>query len=197
VAPTCRLCPDLRPALRTIRSAFLLDGPVRGLVHALKYQGWATLAGAMGTRMAAVDWPREVTEEVRRVVPVPCSAARLRERGYNQAALLAEAVAGRRGWKAEPSLLARTRSAGSQTTLHPEERRANVAGAFRVPPAAAERVASEHLLLVDDVWTTGATAYACADALLDAGARAVSVLTFARALPELESHSRRLEAATF
>jgi ComF family protein len=145
--------------------------------------------------MAAMEWPRELTSDRPLVVPVPLGTSRSRERGYNQAELLALDVAGRRGWKIETALLARTRSAGSQTTLHPTERRANVAGAFRVPDARAETVAEEHVLLVDDVWTTGATATECADALLDAGARAVSVLTFARALPELERLDRRLAAA--
>jgi predicted amidophosphoribosyltransferase len=79
--------------------------------------------------------------------------------------------------------------------LHPTERRANVAGAFEVTRNGADRIISQHLLLIDDVWTTGATALSCADALLTAGARAVSVLTFARALPELERNSRRAELA--
>jgi predicted amidophosphoribosyltransferase len=81
-------------------------------------------------------------------------------------------------------LLLRVRSTGSQTTLHPSERRANVAGAFRA--AAGTRLAGEHVMIVDDVWTTGATALACGEALLLAGARAYSVVTLARALPELD-----------
>ncbi len=71
--------------------------------------------------------------------------------------------------------------------MHPDERRANVAGAFA--PAARVSLAGEHVLLVDDVWTTGATALACADALFSASARAVSVVTFARALPGLDRPS--------
>jgi ComF family protein len=192
---TCRLCPDLRPALRAIRSAFVLDGPVRALVHALKYRGWYSLAEPLGTRMASLDWPREVTEEVRLVVPVPLAPGRARERGYNQAALLAREFARARGWVCVEHALERARSSGSQTTLHPGERRANVAGAFRARTEQASRLASEHVIVVDDVWTTGATALACGEAILDAGARAYSVLSFARALPELERREKRAALA--
>jgi predicted amidophosphoribosyltransferase len=124
---------------------------------------------------------------------VPAAPVRLRQRGYNQAALLGAEYAREKGWFCATGVLDRPRSTGSQTTLHPGERRANVAGAFRVHAPAAAELAAQHLLLVDDVWTTGATALACAGALLDAGARAVSVLTFARALPELERRQRRAE----
>ena len=181
----CALCEELPPSLRALRSPFLLDGPPRELVHALKYGGWRSLAAPMGARMAAVELPVEVEEEVRLVVPTPVSAVRLRQRGYNQAALLAVVVAAARGWTCAPDLLVRARASDTQTNLHPSERRANVAGAFSVRPGGEASLRMEHVLLVDDVWTTGATALACGEALTGAGARAYSVLTFARALPEL------------
>jgi predicted amidophosphoribosyltransferase len=106
---------------------------------------------------------------------------------------MAAELARLKGWHCRPDLLVRDRSTGTQTALHRTERRANVLGAFRVPRELASALHGEHLLLVDDVWTTGATALACADVLLDAGARAVSVITFGRALPELEQQARRLE----
>ncbi len=192
---SCRLCPELRPALRAIRSAFVLDGPPRELVHSLKYKGWYSIAESMGTRMAAVDWPGDVRGDISVVVPVPLSRTRARQRGYNQAALLAREVARRNGWICSEDVLERGRFVGSQTTLHPGERRANVAGAFRVRTERATSISMQHILVVDDVWTTGATALACGDALLSAGARAFSVLTFARALPELERQQRRAELA--
>lgn len=181
----CGVCEELPPSLRALRSAFLLDGPPRELVHGLKYGGWTSLAAPMAMRMAAVGLPLEVVEEVRLVVPTPVSPTRHRQRGYNQAALLARAVAVQRGWRCDPDVLVRTRASETQTTLHPIERRANVSGAFRARPGREHAVRMEHVLLVDDVWTTGATALACGKALTDAGARAYSVLTFARALPEL------------
>jgi ComF family protein len=190
---SCPLCPSLRPAIRFVRSIYRLDGPPREMVHSLKYRGWHSAARIIGERMASMDLPGEVEREVGMVVPVPLTSARWRQRGYNQAALLATRIAEIRGWSIHDSALSRSRSRTSQTTLHPEERRANVAGAFTAQHGAAERLAGRHILLVDDVWTTGATSLACADALLAAGARAVSVLTFARALPDLERQQRRAE----
>jgi ComF family protein len=182
----CRGCPEIPAGVRAVRSAFLLGEEARALVHALKYGGWSALARPLAHRMAELPLPADVAREARVVVPVPTSPVRLRERGYNQAALLAAEYAVRTGRCVESGLLLRMRASETQTTLHPGERRANVAGAFSVPPARADSLAGEHLLLVDDVWTTGATARACARALLDAGARVVSVVTFARVLPELE-----------
>jgi ComF family protein len=189
----CTECESLPPALRVVRSAFVLSETSRSLVHALKYRGWHALGRAMGRRMARLDVPQDVRDEARLVVPVPIGRARLRERGYNQAERLADGVAAHLGLALRPTLLQRSRFTGSQTALHPTERRANVAGAFRVDAGERESITGEHVLLVDDVWTTGATALECTSALLAAGARAVSVLTFARALPVLE---RAASAAT-
>lgn len=184
--PKCRTCGDWPAAVRMIRSAYVMGDVPRALVHALKYQGWEAAAGPMSARMARIPWPRDVDDEARLVVAVPTSRARLRERGYNQAALLAAGFAARTGRRPAPELLARTRATATQTALHPGERRANVARAFSVPARQAPRVRGEHVMLVDDVWTTGATALACSEALLEAGARVVSVATFARVIPELE-----------
>ncbi|HEX2188018.1 MAG TPA: ComF family protein [Longimicrobiaceae bacterium] len=184
--PRCAACAALPAGVRAVRSAFVMGETARKLVHALKYRGWAALAEPLGARMAALPFPWDAEEEARLVVPVPTSPTRVRERGYNQAALLARAFAARTGRTTDPEMLARTRASRTQTALHPEERRANVAGAFAVPERRRSALRGEHVLLVDDVWTTGATAVACAQALLDAGARVVSVATFARAIPELE-----------
>ena len=181
---SCPTCQTLPPYVRSVRSAFLMDGPARALVHALKYGGWRAVAAEMGRRMAALPLPVEVREEASCVVPVPLSRVRLRARGYNQAEMLAAPLARARGWRDASGILERTRATDSQTALHPTERRANVAGAFRVHPGREGEVRRAHVLLVDDVWTTGATALACAAALTVAGARAVSVITFTRAVPE-------------
>jgi ComF family protein len=190
-AVNCRACAEWPPYLRAVRSAFVMGDAVRPLVHALKYRGWSAAADPMAARMAALPWPEDVRDEAPVVVPVPTTRSRLRERGYNQAALLADALARRTGRAFDPQTLERTRETGSQTALHPGERRANVAGAFTVPAGREGAVAGRHVLLVDDVWTTGATALACAAALVGAGARVVSVATFARVFPELDRQSRR------
>jgi ComF family protein len=160
-----------------------MEGSASAIVHALKYGGWPALAEEMGARMATLAFPLDVPEEVRWLVPVPVSAQRRRERGFDQAVLLAQAVSRRTGQTARPDLLLRIRHTRTQTALHPRERQANVARAFAVPAGCEEFLVGEHILLVDDVWTTGATATAAAEALLAVGVRAVSVLTFARAVP--------------
>jgi ComF family protein len=125
--------------------------------------------------MASVTWPDDVHEPAT-IVPVPTTSKRLRERGYNQAQLLAEALARRTGRSSE-FLLCRVSGTRTQTALQPAARAANVAGAF----AAAHVVDGAHVLLVDDVLTTGATAAECARVLAGAGACCIRLITFARA----------------
>jgi ComF family protein len=151
------------------------------LVHQLKYRGWKALATPMAERMAALALPQDSAEEARLCVPVPTTPTRRRQRGYNQAEVLARAFARMTGRRLAP-LLERSPGGGSQTALQPIARRANVAGAFRVSAGAATSVRNAHLLLVDDVLTTGATATECATTLAAAGARCITLITFARAL---------------
>ena len=152
------------------------------MVRALKYGGWRQLAEDMGAAMSRACFSGAVESEIKVAVPVPLSSTRLRERGFNQAALLASAVARRRAWRMVEALV-RLRETRSQARLDPASRSANVAGAFGVDARWLHIVRGAHLLLVDDVLTTGHTARDCVRALCAAGARAVSVLTFARARP--------------
>lgn len=115
------------------------------------------------------------------VMGVPTTRDRLRERGYNQAGVLADAVAEKLNLHSE-ILLERASSQGTQTTLQPAARGANVAGAFRLQSNSYARIKSAHVMIVDDVMTTGATAAECTRTLVDAGARCTSVLTYARAV---------------
>jgi ComF family protein len=108
------------------------------------------------------------------VVPVPLHMARLAERGYNQAQLVAEYLASHAGLRCEPTALLRQRSTRSQVELGAVERLANLANAFRGDPAL---LSNQTILLIDDVYTTGATLSNCAQAALDAGAKAVYGLT--------------------
>ncbi|HEX2095250.1 MAG TPA: double zinc ribbon domain-containing protein, partial [Longimicrobiaceae bacterium] len=87
--PPCTGCEHLPAGIRVVRSALRMDDVTRRLVHSLKYRGWSALAEPMGRRLADLPFPPDVEEEARVVVPVPTSGVRLRERGYNQAALLA------------------------------------------------------------------------------------------------------------
>ena len=179
--PSCSECQDWPGWLHCARSAFLLHPPADRLVHQLKYRGWRALAEPMAEAMAAIHLPVAPDEPPLLVVPVPTTRRRVRERGYNQAELLARAFAARTGRTVLPAL-ERISASASQTTLQPAARRANVAGSFRVAGDLKAALRGRHLLLVDDVLTTGATTLECGATLIAAGARAVSVLTFARAL---------------
>jgi ComF family protein len=168
----CRFCAAWAPALGRVRSAVWLEGSAREAVHHLKYEGWTGVAPAMARAMRAL----EPLASGAVLVPIPLSASRLRKRGYNQAAVLARALAEVTGMAADPHLLRRARDTPSQTNLTPEARAANVSGAFMVPSQVQGT-----FVLVDDVCTTGATLEAAALALAAAGAARVEAVTFARA----------------
>ena len=172
---TCPECAEWPDALRLARSACLLEPPADRLVHQLKYRGWRALGIPLGEHMAAVRWPLDAHEPAT-VVAVPTTRARIAERGYNQAGMLAAAYASATSRQLlEP--LQRAAAMRTQTTLQPAARAANVAGAFTL----AADVRGRHVILVDDVLTTGATAAQCATALHGAGACCVRLITFARA----------------
>ena len=178
----CRWCTLLPPYVRAARSVcWAADQIGLGVVHALKYQGWHRVADEMADRMARLAWPRDVIEERSVIVPVPLSAKRLRQRGYNQSERLAIPLAERWACRLLTDALARTRHTETQTRLTPGDRLRNVASAFAVAAAARDSVRGAHVMLVDDVVTTAATLNACAAALCDGGARIVSYVTFGRA----------------
>lgn len=135
----------------------------------------------MGGRMARTDWPADVVAERTALIPVPLAAERQRERGYNQSDLLARVIARRWSVPVWGDVLVRRRKTRTQTKLTPGERVANVAGAFAVADGAGPKLRGTHLVLVDDVITTGSTMNACAAALYDHGARIISYVTFGRA----------------
>jgi ComF family protein len=174
-------------AFRSARSAIWLTDGAREAVHALKYAGLPKVAQDLAAVMA-----RSVTRPVATaLVPVPLDPRRQRERGYNQSLALAEAL-GERWDLPVADLLVRVRPTLSQTTLTPTARVANVAGAFRVRNVecgmrsgrgedSAFPIPNSALILVDDVFTTGATLAECAQALAAAGATDISAVTFGRA----------------
>ena len=179
---SCKWCELLPPWVRAVRSHCWVPGqPAGDVVHALKYHGWTRVAEGMAERMARLAWPRDVLEERAALIPVPLHSTRLRERGFNQSALLATVLSARWGIPACESLLERTRATETQTRLTPGERHRNVSGCFRAAASAMAPLRGAHLILVDDVVTTAATLNACAEVLLAGGARIVSYVTFGRA----------------
>ena len=156
-------------------------GSGASIVHALKYRGWPAVATGMAERMARLDWPVDVREERAALVPVPLGRVRLRTRGYNQSELLALEVGSRWGVPVWNDVLQRSRETETQTRLTPAERQRNVFGAFSAPESCRSRLRGAHVLIVDDVVTTGATLHSCAAALFEGGARVISYVTFGRA----------------
>ncbi len=159
-------------------SVWEFDPIVQQVIHHLKYQHFHRLAAILGRFMAdkltCLSLPPNTL-----LVPIPLHPTRHRERGYNQSALLCQAIAEQTGFSASPSLVQRIRYTHSQTTLNAAERRRNVANAFRVSTPAA--LQEKLVVLVDDVITTGATMNACAQELLTHGARDIYLLSAAKA----------------
>jgi predicted amidophosphoribosyltransferase len=208
---TCHLCSKVSPPFRRAVAFGTYRTTLRALVHSLKYEGMLPIADGLGRRLArsilslepqireAMDaiTPRAVESQMSLrgmsstgmgvapmlVVPVPPHGS---NRRFNHAERIASAAIRELGalrpeWKLTlaPNLLERQRVTESQAGLTPHQRRVNVRGAFRTPhPDALE---GAHVLLIDDIYTTGATARACTKALLKSGAASVWVATVARA----------------
>lgn len=174
ISLACRACPRCRRRGARITRARAIGeyaGPLRGIVHALKYDGRRSLAKELASRLAIHG--ADVLADADCVVPVPLHRSRQRARGFNQAAEIARHLP-------VPAChaLTRVRATPSQTDLPAARRHANVRHAFAVRRRAD--VCGRIVVLVDDVSTTGATLDACARVLLEAGAREVRALTAAR-----------------
>ena len=171
----CRSCSNRPFACRLVRAAFLYRGPVPGLVHAFKYRGRQEAARAAGRWMACLlpRYPELSGHDM--VVPVPLHPRRLRERGYNQAGLLAEELA-RIAGRPMLDLLQRAKLTRPQWNLDRQSRHKNLAGAFLAAPQAR----GKSVLLIDDVCTSGVSLEECGRALHRAGAARVAAYVFAR-----------------
>jgi len=175
---TCSNCGDRRFHFDCAVAPYLAKGPVREFVHRFKYNKQYHLRHQLAEwAAAALEDDRLRTPAFDALVPVPLHATRQRERTFNQAEAIARELSRRAKvpmWRA----LCRTRYTTTQTRLDREERMENLHGAFRVRQPSL--VLDRHLILVDDVFTTGSTVEECARALRAAGAASVRALTVAR-----------------
>lgn len=189
-----RICPVCRRIERPFNRAVAYgsyEGGLRELIHLLKYNGVRPAAAVLGRMLSEAIADLESTfehpamfDQTIAVIPVPLYKTKLRQRGFNQAELIARAalkqlpVAAR--FQLVSGVLLRTRDTESQIGLTGHQRRENLRGAFAVP--CATQITGREVLLVDDVYTTGTTASECARVLLRAGASQVWVATVARTL---------------
>ncbi|MBI3161695.1 MAG: ComF family protein [Chloroflexi bacterium] len=174
----CDRCRAELPPYQALRSWAVFDSPVRQALHKLKYRRDMGLGDALAVPISeftvSLNWPFEV------VLPVPLGQKRMRERGYNQIALIAHPLSLSLGREYRPAALKRKRETNSQVGLSAIERRENVKDAFTADPRF---IGGKTVLVLDDVATTGSTLSSCAMALLQSGAKDVYALTVARALP--------------
>jgi ComF family protein len=180
-AGRCGICPACEaepPAFRQARAAFRYDAGVRRLLLAFKHGDQPSLADVFAPHLVRAG--SVMLRATPLLVPVPLHRRRLFRRRYNQAALLAQAVGALTGAPVLPDGLRRRRATPSLDDRGPAERRAIMAGAVEVRPRRAAALAGREVILIDDVMTSGATASACTEVLLRAGARSVDVLVVAR-----------------
>src|SRR3990167_7756545 len=172
----CGVCMNHKPHYTTARSVFCYTEDSRDLILKFKHADNLYAAPLYG------KWMSQILDNIKDplCVPVPLHWMRLFKRTYNQAALLAHEIAHLKGWPYMPSILKRIKRTPSQGHLSQKDRLKNVRGAFSVATFEKPRLSGRTVLLVDDVFTTGATLDACAQTLLKAGAREVHAVTLGR-----------------
>jgi len=195
-----RRCPICRRIDRPFERAAAYgsyDGGLRELIHLLKFHGVKPAADVLGRMLGEAIGKLDLVDKAL-VIPVPLYRAKRRQRGFNQAELIARAAikssAAHERLQLAPDALLRTRDTHSQIGLTSHQRRENLRGAFAVVRAA--KVTGREVLLVDDVYTTGTTASECARVLRRAGASKVWVATVARTL-KLASNMEGFKVSEF
>lgn len=177
----CAECLAHPPLHDGIKAAVLYDDLSRSIVLRLKHGGKIGLARLIA-RYLERHLPPDNDDVV--LVPVPLHRWRLWRRGFNQSILIARALAKKRGLPVETNVLRRIKATPPLKGMTRKHRAQAVRGVFAIPPEQRSRIAGRHVLLVDDVYTTGATAHACVRLLKKAGAARVTIFCWARVLRE-------------
>ncbi len=170
----CPACERHHPAWGKARAAFVYESVARELILKLKYADRIDNASFLAQHMVRIG--QDILVEDALVVPVPVHRWRLFRRRYNQAALLAHGVAKLAGLRCQPDMLVRVRPTAPLAAFSRQARQDEMAQAITLRAARKPMVCGRDIVVVDDLLTTGATATACANALLHAGARSVSLL---------------------
>lgn len=173
----CGACLQSPPAFDSCIAAVDYAYPWAQALAQFKFHGDTGWAGALATLMRSTPWLELALEAADRIVPVPLSAERLRERGFNQAALLAKHLSGA---KTDSRSLLRLHATEVQSSLPRAQRLRNLCGAFAVEPARAAGLRGQRVVLVDDVMTTGATLHAATLALREVGVAHITAVVLAR-----------------
>jgi ComF family protein len=171
----CARCKTTHPHYKAVRAWAYFDGPIRNAIHDLKYRKNIGLGASLAQNLVSLFHQYNWTIDL--ITPVPLGKERQRQRGYNQAALLAQPLAYELKLPYNPQILRRIRETKSQVELTFVERQNNVKDAFQ---ATHQGIQGKIILVVDDVATSGSTINACADALMKVGTEAVIGLTLAR-----------------
>jgi ComF family protein len=182
--PVCGACAIEPPVFDRARAALRYDDGARGLILRFKHADRTDIAKTFGRLLEQAG--RDLLEDSDIITPVPLHRWRFLQRGYNQSALLAYALAARHaGRRVVPDLLHRIQATASQQGLSGAQRKGNIkSSAFRLNARFRDGVEGRRILLIDDVFTTGATVTACARVLIGGGAAAVDVLSLARVVRE-------------
>jgi competence protein ComFC len=172
----CKTCLADRPHFRALRAWAIFENPIQNALHKLKYRKDISMGDAIAFQM--LSFIQKLNWQIDMIIPTPLGKQRMKERGYNQVAMIAKPLSVALQVEYAPNQLTRKKETRSQVGLTKVERKKNVEGAFQ----AGASVKRKHIVVMDDVSTTGSTLSSIAEALYSGGAETVHALTVARAL---------------
>ena len=176
----CGNCLEKKPYFSYARAVASYETIILNAIHQFKYSRDLSIGILLASLMADFSFPDLDFRDYSLIIPVPLHIKKLRKRGFNQSIILADSIGKKWQIPVNFSLLKRCKFTLTQTGLNKKERQRNIKGAFEVRDK--EKIAGRNIILIDDVYTTGATLNECAKKLIKAGAQKVAVLTLARVL---------------